>query len=56
VLDRPLEELLSEADRRMYDAKENYYRQLGEVPRPSVLSAAGAFRAADEISTFESAR
>ena len=27
------EELLSEADRRMYEAKEQYYRQLGQNPR-----------------------
>jgi diguanylate cyclase (GGDEF)-like protein len=50
------EELLSEADRRMYESKEKYYRQLGEVPRPWVVDAARAFRTGEEISTCESAR
>jgi len=50
------EELLSEADRRMYDSKESYYRQLGEVARPWVVDAAGAPRTGDEVSTRESAR
>jgi diguanylate cyclase (GGDEF)-like protein/putative nucleotidyltransferase with HDIG domain len=50
------EDLLSEADRRMYESKEHYYRQLGEAPRSWVVHAAGAFRTGDEISTCESAR
>jgi diguanylate cyclase (GGDEF)-like protein/putative nucleotidyltransferase with HDIG domain len=50
------EELLSTADRRMYESKENYYRQHGDVPRPSVVEAARAFRAGDEIPSCESAR
>jgi len=50
------EELLSEADRRMYDSKEQYYRQLKEVPRPRVMDAARGFRTGDEIPTCESAR
>jgi diguanylate cyclase (GGDEF)-like protein len=50
------EELLSEADRRMYDSKENYYRQLGETVRSSVVDAARAFRTGDEISSCEPAR
>jgi len=31
------EELLSEADHRMYETKETYYKQRGEVPRPQVV-------------------
>ena len=50
------EELLSEADRRMYDSKVNYYKQHGETPRPSVLDSARAFRSGDETPTFESPR
>lgn len=49
------EELLSEADRRMYESKENYYRQLGEVhvSRPWTVDAAGAFHTGDVFSTSE---
>jgi diguanylate cyclase (GGDEF)-like protein/putative nucleotidyltransferase with HDIG domain len=50
------EELLSEADRRMYESKETYYREHGEGPRMWVVDATGAFRAGDEVSTHESAR
>lgn len=31
------EELLSEADRRMYECKENYYKKMGEVARVEVV-------------------
>ena len=50
------EELLSEADRRMYESKESYYRQLGEVARPWVLNSTGTSRAGSEVSARESAR
>jgi len=50
------EDLLSEADRRMYDSKENYYRRLGEAPRTSSPGAAGLSRTGEEIPTIESLR
>ena len=50
------EEILSEADRRMYESKQLYYKQLGEDPRPSAGDAATPFRASDEISTREPVR
>ena len=46
--------LLSEADRRMYESKEKYYRQLGAMARPWVPDGAGAFCIADEVLTSES--
>ena len=47
------DELLSEADRRMYESKEKYYRQLGAVARPWVSEGAGALCIADEVSASE---
>ena len=52
------EQLLAEADRKMYESKENYYRQLGEVqpPRTWVMDGSGAFRTGADASISESAR
>jgi len=50
------EDLLSEADRRMYESKELYYRQFGERPRPWIVEATGGSRTSPEVSTGESAR
>ncbi|HVN08960.1 MAG TPA: HD domain-containing phosphohydrolase [Patescibacteria group bacterium] len=52
------EDLLSEADRRMYESKEKFYLQRGEgqAPRPWVMDASGPFRANSEATISESAR
>jgi len=50
------EDLLAEADRKMYISKENYYRQLGEMPRPAVDDHSSGIRAAEEVFTRESSR
>ncbi len=52
------EELLSEADRRMYEAKELYYSQMGgaHAPRPWTMDAAGAFRTEADVPVSGSGR
>jgi len=52
------EELLSEADRRMYESKENYYRQIREAqgPRPWVVDSTGAYRSGSDVPISESVR
>jgi diguanylate cyclase (GGDEF)-like protein/putative nucleotidyltransferase with HDIG domain len=49
------EELLSEADRRMYESKERYYQHSGESTRPWILDTAGALQSRESVSTRESA-
>jgi diguanylate cyclase (GGDEF)-like protein len=50
------EELLAEADRKMYHTKEKYYRQLGEAPRPWSGEPSAASRASEDLFTRESMR
>ncbi|HUK53915.1 MAG TPA: HD domain-containing phosphohydrolase [Candidatus Binatia bacterium] len=49
------EELLSEADRRMYETKELHYRNSGELPRTWVLDSKKTLQWAEDVPTRESA-
>ena len=49
------EELLSEADRRMYESKEKFYQQCGESTRPWVLDTTSALQSRESVSSREPA-
>ena len=48
-------ELLSEADRKMYESKEKHYHRLGELARPWALDSTGAVQGAESVATRETA-